>query len=65
MHMNVSTCFEALIATDQLKEPGANPSIDTLLPRARLHEQPQIRNSVRAYDPAEDASETFIGGGGI
>jgi hypothetical protein len=63
--MNASTCFEASISPDQLKEPGDNPSIDNLLPMACLHEQTQSRNPVRAYDPGEDASETFIGGGGI
>ena len=63
--MNVSTYSEALIATDQLKEPGGNPSIDTLLPKACLHEQTQNRNPVRAYDPVEDTFETFIDGDGI
>jgi hypothetical protein len=65
MQMNMSTYSEASITTDQLKEPGGNPSIDTLLPKACLHEQTQNRNPVRVYDPGEDASETFIGGGGI
>jgi hypothetical protein len=63
--MNVSTNSEALIATDQFEEPGGNPSIDTVLPKVCVHEQTLIRNSVRAYDSAEDTFETFIGGGGI
>jgi hypothetical protein len=53
------------MATEQLKEPGGNPSIDTLLPKACLYEPTQIRNPIRAYDPAEDAFETFINGEGI
>ena len=63
--MNVSTYSEALIATDQLKEPGGNPSIDTLLSKACLHALTKIWNAVIAYDPAEDAFETFMDGGGI
>jgi hypothetical protein len=65
MQMNVSTYSEALIATDQLKQPGGNPSIDTLLSKACLHELTKIWNAVRAYDPAEGAFEAFIDGGGI
>jgi hypothetical protein len=65
MQMNVSTYSEALISRDQFKAPGGNPSIDTLLSKACLHEQSQIRYPVRAYDPTEDAFETFIDGAGI
>ena len=63
--MNVSTYSEALIATDQFKEPGGNPSIDTLLSKACLHALTKIWNAVIAYDPAEDAFETFMDGAGI
>jgi hypothetical protein len=65
MQMNPSTQPEALIATDQFKEPGDNQSLDTLFPEACLHGQTQIRNRLRACDPAEEASETFINGEGI
>jgi hypothetical protein len=54
------------MATEQLKEFGGDPSIDTLLPKTcLLHELTRIRNPVRAYGSAEDASETFIDGDGI
>jgi hypothetical protein len=64
MQMNVFTHSEASITTDQLQESDGDRAIDTLL-KACLHEQTQSRNPVRVYDPGEDASETFIGGGGI
>jgi hypothetical protein len=63
--MNAFTSSEALMATDQLAESGGNPSNANLLPKACLHEQTQLPKPVGAYDPAEDASETFIGGDGI
>jgi hypothetical protein len=53
------------MATDQLNESGGNLSIDNFSSKARLHEQAQLPKPVGAYDPAEDASETFIGGDGI
>jgi hypothetical protein len=65
MQMNAPTCPEALLATDQRKQPGGNPGMDTLVPKARLHAQAQIRNPAWADDPVEDAFGTFIGGDGI
>jgi hypothetical protein len=65
MQMNMSTYSEALISRDQLKAYGGNPSIDTLLSKVCLYEQNQIRYPVRAYDPTEEAFETFIDGAGI
>jgi hypothetical protein len=53
------------MVTGQLKEPCGNPRIDTLLPKACLHELTRIRYPVRTYDSSEDASEAFIDGGGI
>jgi hypothetical protein len=53
------------MVTDQLEEACGNPPVDTLLPKACLHEPTRIRSPVRAYDSAEDPSETFIDGGGI
>jgi len=63
--MNASTRSKAPMVTDQLKEPFGNPRIDTLLPKDCLPEPTRIWNLVRSYDPAEDASEAFIDGGGI
>jgi hypothetical protein len=63
--MNAFTRSEALMATDQLKESGGDPSIDTPLLKACWHEQTQIRFPASAYGPAKDTFETFIDGGGI
>ena len=63
--MNVPTYSETLIATDQLQEPDGNPSIDTLLSKTCLHALTKIWNAVIAYDPVEDAFETFNDSGGI
>ena len=63
--MNPSARPEGFRETDQVKEHGGTPSVDSVLPDLCPNEQSPPRNPVGPYLPDQPAPDTLVDGAGI